>query len=111
MNVNVDSKEPAMAVINELASSSEHHIVALDAFGNGNIIFTFDFMKSRLLQEEQRAVSCEAEMQKSTEKSAQVSNIALLPVSGFGQPTSCGSCKQKLKCINCKPEGHIASNC
>ncbi|CDF40831.1 unnamed protein product, partial [Chondrus crispus] len=55
MSVNIDDKEMAMAVLNGLPARFEALIVALDALGNEEKIFSLDFVKSRLLQEEQRA--------------------------------------------------------
>ena len=55
MKVEIDDKELAMAALNGLPSSYESLIVALDALGNDDDTFTFDLVKSRLLQEEQRA--------------------------------------------------------
>ncbi len=55
MNVDIDDKEIAMAALNGLPSNYESLIVALDALGNDDDTFTFDLVKSRLLQEEQRS--------------------------------------------------------
>lgn len=46
MNVEVDETELEMAVLNGLPSSSEHLLVALDAVGNNDSIFTLDFVES-----------------------------------------------------------------
>ena len=55
MNVDIDDQEMAMAALNGLPSSYEGLIIALDALGNDTKTFNFDLVKSRLLQEEQRA--------------------------------------------------------
>jgi len=55
MSVDVDDKEIAMAVLNGLPTKYEGLIVALDALGNDDTTFSFELVKSRLLQEEQRA--------------------------------------------------------
>ena len=55
MSVNIDDKEMAMAVLNGLLTLFEALIVALDALGNEEKLFSLDFLKSRLLQENQRA--------------------------------------------------------
>ena len=44
-----------MVVLNSLPTCSEAVIVALDALGNEEKIFSLDFVKSHLLQEKQRA--------------------------------------------------------
>lgn len=53
MNCNIDNNEFAIAAMNVLPSSVEHLHVALDALGNEENLFTFDFVKSLILQEEQ----------------------------------------------------------
>ncbi len=55
MDVDIDDKEIAMAALNGLPPTYEGLIVALDAPGNDDKAFSFDLVKSRLLQEEQRA--------------------------------------------------------
>ncbi len=54
MGVEVDDKEMAMAVLNGLPERFNILISALDALGNENETFSLEFVKSRLLQEEQR---------------------------------------------------------
>lgn len=55
MDLDVNDKEMAMAVLNGLPARFDGLIVALDALGNEDRLFSLDFVKSRLLQEEQRA--------------------------------------------------------
>lgn len=55
MGVDVDDKEIAMAVLNGLPEKYETLVTALDAIGDADVTFTLDIVKSRLLQEEQRA--------------------------------------------------------
>ncbi len=54
MGVDIDDKEMAMTVLNGLPARFNSLISALDAFGNEDEAFSLDFVKSRLLQEEQR---------------------------------------------------------
>jgi len=56
MGVDIEDQEMAMAALNGLPASYESLIVALDAVGNDEKSFSFDIVKSRLLQEEQRAL-------------------------------------------------------
>lgn len=53
MNVLIEDDEVAMAVLNGLPAKYGNIITALDALGD-NSTFTLEFVKSRLLQEEQR---------------------------------------------------------
>lgn len=55
MGVTVYYKGLATAALNGLPFSRESLIVALDALGNDDDLFTFDLVKSRPLLEEQRA--------------------------------------------------------
>jgi len=55
-SVEIDDKEMAMAALNGLPASYESLIVALDALGSDEKCFTFELVKSRLLQEEQRSL-------------------------------------------------------
>ncbi len=52
MGVAIDDKEMAMAVLNGLPKRFETIITALDAIGDDDPSFTFDKVRSRLLQEE-----------------------------------------------------------
>ncbi len=54
MGVKIDDKMLAMAVLNGLPERLDSLICALDALWNENDTFTLEFVKSRLLQEEQR---------------------------------------------------------
>lgn len=54
MSVKIDGKELAMAVLNGLMQRFGTIITALDAIGDADDSFTFDKVKSRLLQEEKR---------------------------------------------------------
>jgi len=95
MNVNIDDKEMAMAVLSGLPSSYESLIVALDALGNDDRQFTFDFVKSRLIQEEQRCI----EREKSD--SVKQESSALFGMRSGGQPSKNGREKNRYKCTTC----------
>jgi len=56
MGVDIDDKEMAMAVLNGLPKSFRTLITALDAIGDDDPSFTFDKVRSRLLQEERRSI-------------------------------------------------------
>ena len=90
MNVTIDDKEMAMAVLNGLPSRFDGLIVALDALGNEDKIFTLDFVKSRLLQEEQRAGMREEENLKS--RNAAFINNARSQNTTQGFIHVCGNC-------------------
>ncbi len=55
MGITIDDKEKAMAVLNGLAKRFETIITALDAIGDDDPSFTFDKVRSRQLQEENRS--------------------------------------------------------
>ena len=99
MNVDIDDKEMAMAVLNGLPARFESLIVALDALGSEDKMFSLDFVKSRLLQEEQRA-----EMK--DKPSSSPKDLALMNrVPGTGRPS------RDMHCTNCGRSGHTASHC
>lgn len=95
MSVNIDDKEMAMAVLNGLPARFEALIVALDALGNEEKIFSLDFVKSRLLQEEQRA-----NMKSSSSQTSALVNRA---------PNNRDI--NDYKCTNCGHTGHTATRC
>lgn len=55
MDVTIDEKEVAMAVLNGMPPRFDNLIVVLDALGNEDTVFTLEFVKSRWLQEDDRA--------------------------------------------------------
>ena len=95
MSVNIDDKEMAMAVLNGLPARFEALIVALDALGNEEKIFSLDFVKSRLLQEEQRA----------NMKSSSSNTSALVNRAPSNRDIN------DYKCTNCGHMGHTAARC
>lgn len=109
MNVEIDDQELAMAALNGLPSTYESLIVALDALGNDDMSFIFDFVKSRLLQEEQRANEREKSM-------SNFKSSALVGVSGKARDGCQGLSRTPHKyshhcCENCGNIGHSAKVC
>lgn len=98
MNVNIDDKELAMAVLNGLPARFESLIVALDALGNEDKTFSLDVVKSRLLQEEQRANMKDANITKSHEPAL----INRAPDTRQMTP---------YQCTKCGRSGHTAPRC
>ena len=96
MKVDIDDKEIAMAVLNGLPARFESLIVALDALGNEDEMFSLDFVKSRLLQEEQRA-----EMKGNNSVSSKDSAL-------LNRAPSTG---RTYHCTNCNRPGHTAPYC
>lgn len=56
MNVDIDRKETAMAILQELSFQLENIITTLHASRDDSSVFTLDILKSQLLQEEQQSV-------------------------------------------------------
>ena len=98
MGVDIDDQEIAMTVLCGLPPRFDNLISALDALGDDPELFTLDFIKGRLLQEEQRSEIRIEELEIKSESSA------LVATRRDGTPfvTSCAFCK--------KP-GHIVSRC
>ena len=106
MGVEIDDQELAMAALNGLPSAYESLIVALDAVGNDEKSFTFELVKSRLLQEEQRA------MERETTDNGSKSS-ALVGVSGHngGSFVRRENKYANVRCKNCGNLGHTPSHC
>ena len=92
MNVEIDDKEIVMAVLNGLPARFEILIVALDALGSEDKMFSLEFVKSRLLQEEQRA-----EMKDKPFSSSKESAL-MNRVPSTGRPS------RDMHCTNCSGE-------
>lgn len=54
MDINIEKKETAKAILNALSSQVTNVITTLDVLGDNSFVFTLDIVKSRHLQEEQR---------------------------------------------------------
>ncbi len=54
MGVDIDDSERAMALLNGLPHQYDALISALDALGTEESVVHFDFVKARVIQEEQR---------------------------------------------------------
>lgn len=96
MGVEIDDKEMAMAVLNGLPERFNNLISALDALGNEDSTFSLEFVKSRLLQEEQRIRMRENASNTKSEASALLAN------------------RRKTayhKCGHCGKEGHPSERC
>ena len=103
MKVAIDDEEMAMAMLNGLPERFDPLISALDALGDEKT-FTFEFVKSRLLQEEQRNQQrIESSIHKN-EESALVSNQR--DVSWGGR-----NGKSSRKCNHCGRTNHTSDQC
>jgi hypothetical protein len=101
-NMGVDDNKMATALLNGLPDRFDGLISALDALGSEDKIFTLEFVKSRLLQEEQRI---DMRMQTSIIES----EAAALVVHDHSD--SCSSCKKRTKCEPCGMVGHVINRC
>ena len=93
MDVKVEDGDIAMTVLCGLPSKYEHLIVAIDA-ATGDSSLTMDFVKSRLLQEEQRMTD--------RDKSKPAPDAALVT-----QPNP----SNKVSCSHCGKENHTEAKC
>ncbi len=98
MGVDIDDKEMAIAVLNGLLGRFNSLINALDALGNEDEAFSLDFVKSSLLQEEQRI---EMRTRASNTKSE---TSALFSTRGKNRPAY-------HNCGNCGKAGHPSQRC
>lgn len=93
MNVQIENEEVVMAVLNGLPKQYDNIITALDALGSEST-FSLEFVKSRLLQEEQR----------NNIRGAASGETALVQ---RPRPPP----RQTLKCTHCGRKGHTESRC
>lgn len=98
MGVTIDNGEMAMAVLNGLPDRFDSLISALDALGNDDKVFTLDFVKSRVPQEEQRMGKREKENHIKAETAALLARRAD------------GSLFRTF-CDHCKRPGHVSEKC
>lgn len=96
MEVDIDSKEIAIAILNGLPSEYESLITTLDALEDDKNLFTLELIKSRLLQEEKRK-----EMGNGNNSEAVL--IASSRVQQFN--------RAPIICSHCKRRGHRESTC
>lgn len=75
MNCIFNDNEIGKTTLNGLHSSYEHFIFAVDALFNDDKHFTFDSVKSRLLQEEQGSAMHEGRSFKNMEYSSLMSGV------------------------------------
>ena len=103
MGIDVDEKEVAMAVLNGLPPQYENLIVALDALGNEDKLFTLEYVKSRLLQEDERA----------SMRNSDTPNTASSALLSYGNRsnTKHNTQNKDMLCSNCGHTGHTAPRC
>lgn len=99
MSVEISDKELAMTILNGFPGHFDSHIVALDELGNENDNFSFEFVKNRLLQEEQRLENRAKTSIVKAESSALLSNR--IPQRGSSYH----------KCGHCGKDGHPSDRC
>ena len=107
MDAHVDDAEIAMTILNGLPEQYSNLIVALDALGNDQA-FTIDFVKSRLLQEEQRSKH-RLEASKSSTKSG-ASALVGSTSQNYNSKVRSGA-SRRIECEHCGKRGHNAFKC
>lgn len=99
MIVKIDSKKLAMTILYGLPSQYENVVTSLNALGRDSEIFTFEVVKSRLIQEKQRQ----------SLRKTYSSKSALI---GTSLNQGCvGQFRLALFCSNCKRSGHTEDRC
>ena len=95
MNVEIDDSEMAMALLNGLLDEYSPLISALDALGTEETELNFEFVKARVMQEEQRINMRSSEILRKSEERALVADAH----------------KPRPKCNYCGRKGHIEVCC
>lgn len=110
MNVAITESEMAMAFLNGLPDEYHSLITALDSIDSDGRELSWDHVKSRVLQEEQRISTRSMEAQAKSEAAA-------LVAANTPPVTSCTNCqrrpppRQRPFCHHCKRHGHVESKC
>lgn len=105
MNVYIADKWVAMAPLNGIPKRFQQLVVAIDILRSGEA-FTFDLVKSRLLQREERAVF-------RAEAKLEVNSFALLNVGVNEVRNGVGAThfsRNTYICTNCGRSGHTVKN-
>ena len=97
MEVKIDESEMAMALLNGLPDAFHPLISALDALGTKDGTLNFEFVKSRVMQEEQRIKIRADESLVKSETSALFTNRQ--------------KARRRPSCDNCGKLGHVSSKC
>ena len=109
MGVTIDDQEMAMALLNGLPERFDSLISALDALGNDDKLFTFNFVKSRCVQEEQRHAQREKDAFAKSETAALIASRLAKEVCKH-----CGRHRDSSKCFlkypHLAPPNHPARN-
>ena len=107
MNVEISESEKAMVLLNGLPDKYNALISALDAIDDQETDLKWEFIKSRILQEEQHIGMRARTALEKTESAALLSKI---PSSSNGCRT-CGARATRPTCNYCKKIGHVEAKC
>ncbi len=107
MDVEISESEKAMALLNGLPEEYKSIITALDALDSEETELSWEHVKGRLLQEEQRInMRAKSAIEKS-ETQALVSQSEYTT----GNCKNCARAKTRPKCDHCGKLGHISTKC
>ena len=102
MNVEISESEMAMALLNGLPEEYNALISALDAIDEDESKLNFEFVKSRIIQEEQRINM----RTKSAQDKAETAALLSKRLGELGRPS-----RRRPYCNHCKRPGHLESKC
>ena len=113
MSVPISESEMAMALLNGLPDEYHSLISALDTIDSDGRELSWDHVKSRVLQEEQRI---NARTRKAQEKSDAAALVTANPSNLPLPAPSCKNCRrrpprQRPFCNHCNRHGHVESKC
>ena len=108
MNVSISDSEMAMALLNGLPDEYNALISALDAIDEDESELDFEFIKSRVMQEEQRISMRVKSAQVKSETAALLSNQ---PKHSNRTPGNNRFQRRRPYCHHCKQHGHFESRC
>ncbi len=108
VNVTISECEMAMALLNGLPEECNALISALDAIDEDETKLRFEFIKTRIMQEEQRITMRSKSAIAKSESAALLSNQ---PARSVQQSSNDRNERRRPYCNYCKRLGHIESKC
>ncbi len=108
MNVVISESEMAMALLNGLPDEYNALISALDAIDEDETKLRFEFIKTRIIQEEQRIAM---RYQSAIAKSESAALFSNQPSRDNNQSSHVRNTRRRPYCNHCKGLGHIESKC
>ena len=111
MDVTVDESETSMALLNGLPEDYAPLITAMDTMSGENEVLKFDYVKSRVMQEEQRITIRTSRKKKLMQGIGKIRSRKYCSYAKQQLPTASTSRPPRSTCGFCKKKGHNDAAC